>query len=158
MTEHQPLPALGLAELLLLATRVVVERVHDRLAAEGFAVRPAHGYTFQLLATSGGASGAELAEHLGVTKQAAAQLLDGLHQAGYITRRPDPRDHRARLAVLTERGWACIHAATAAWREAETAAAALLGADRLQALREDLHRLAADGGALQPPLRLRPIW
>lgn len=158
MTNPPPTPSLGLPELLLVATRVVFERVHDRLAAEGFPVRPAHGYTFQLLANTGGASGAELAEHLGVTKQAAAQLLDGLEQAGYITRQSDPRNHRSRLAVLTDRGWSCIRAATAAWQDAEAAAADLLGADRVQALREDLTRLATDAGALQPPLRLRPVW
>ncbi|NJC68997.1 winged helix-turn-helix transcriptional regulator [Planosporangium thailandense] len=150
--------AFGLPELLLLATRAVFERTHERLAAQGVALRPAHGYTFQLLASTGGASGAEVAEHLGVTKQAASQLLDGLERAGFIARQPDPRNHRARLAVLTDQGWAAVRAATAVWAEVEAEAAQLLGPDRAQALRAALLQLAEAGGALTPPLRLRPVW
>jgi DNA-binding MarR family transcriptional regulator len=158
MAEPQPDLALGLPELLLLATRAVFEHVHERLATQGVVLRPAHGYTFQLLASTGGASGAELAEHLGVTKQAASQLLDGLERVGYIARQPDPRDHRARLAVLTDQGRAAVRAATAAWAEVEAETAELLGPDRAHALREALFQLAAAGGALTPPLRLRPVW
>ncbi|MGW6130902.1 MarR family winged helix-turn-helix transcriptional regulator [Cellulomonas sp. NPDC055163] len=150
--------ALGLPELLLVATRAVFDRTHALLADRGLDLRPAHGYTFQLLASTGGASGSEVAEHLGVTKQAASQLLDGLERAGFVERRADPRDHRARLAVLTADGWAAVRTATQAWAEVERAAAEVLGTERLAALRADLHHLAADGGALEHPLRLRPVW
>ena len=63
--QQLPLPA-----LLGLATRVVTEAVHRGLAAEGFAdVRPAHGYAFSLIAVRGGATGVEIAAHLGLGEE-----------------------------------------------------------------------------------------
>jgi DNA-binding MarR family transcriptional regulator len=154
----EPHAGLGLPELLLLATRAVFERTHDELAERGVTVRPAHGYTFQLLASTGGASGAEVALHLGVTKQAAAQLLDGLERVGFVERRADPRDHRARLAVLTPAGWRVVQAASEVWVQVEGEVRDLLGAERFEALSHDLRRVAEHGGTLEPPLRLRPVW
>ena len=55
-----------------------------------------------------------MAEHLGVTEQAAAQLIAQLIMLGYVTRQPDASDARAQLLMLTERGWACTEAAEAA--------------------------------------------
>jgi len=158
MPATSPPEGLGLPELLLLATRVVFERTHAALEGQGIAVRPAHGYTFQLLASTGGATGDQVAEHLGVTKQAASQLLEGLERSGYIARRPHPGNHRARIAVLTDAGWAAVRSGTAAWTAAEQDAERLLGPDRLGELRRALAEIAADGGALTPPLRLRPVW
>jgi DNA-binding MarR family transcriptional regulator len=37
-----------------------------------------------------------------------AQSVDQLEQAGYLERRPNPRDGRSRLIVLTERGKAVL--------------------------------------------------
>ena len=75
--------------------------------ARGFDdVRPARGFAFARL-SAGGATVTQLAEHLDVTRQAAAQLVDELAAKGYMERRPHPRDARERLIVLTEKGWAC---------------------------------------------------
>lgn len=46
----------------------------------------------------------DLAEQAGVTKQTAGALVDELAATGYVTRKPDPADARARLVVLTDRG------------------------------------------------------
>ena len=46
----------------------------------------------------------DLAEQAGVTKQTAGALVDELEANGYVARRPDPADARARLVVLTDRG------------------------------------------------------
>ena len=46
----------------------------------------------------------DLAEQAGVTKQTAGALVDELEAAGYVTRKPDPADARARLVVLTDQG------------------------------------------------------
>jgi DNA-binding MarR family transcriptional regulator len=96
--------------------------------------------------------------HLGVTKQAAAQLLDGLERAGLVERRADPRNHRARLAVLTAAGWDVVRAASDVWHQVEGEVRELLGAERFAALSHDLRRVAEHGGTLEPPLRLKPVW
>lgn len=43
----------------------------------------------------------QLAEHLGVTRQAAGQMVDELSRLGLVERRRDPQDARLRRVVLT---------------------------------------------------------
>jgi len=137
--------------LLLGAARAVVDGVDAGVRARGFAdLRPAHGFAFTLL-SGGGATIVELAQHLGVTKQAAGQMVDDLVAKGYVERRPHPTDARARLVVLTDRGWACTRAADAAAEETLRPWAEQMGERRLNELRADLARIAAPG-------RLRPLW
>ncbi len=147
-----------LTVLLILALRSMIDDVHARLAAAGFAdVRPAHGFVFQRLAPDG-ATGNDVAEHLGVTKQAASEMIDDLEERGYVERRPHPRDGRAKIVVLTRRGWDCIRAAEGFFADAERRWTEIVGADRMADLRSDLGRIVAGTGAAAPPLRLRPLW
>lgn len=46
----------------------------------------------------------DLAEQAGVTKQTAGALMQDLERSGYVVRRPDPADARARLVMLSARG------------------------------------------------------
>ncbi|MEC4016340.1 MarR family winged helix-turn-helix transcriptional regulator [Streptomyces sp. H27-D2] len=143
--------ALTLSSLILATAGGLVDRINTGVAARGFDdVRPAHGFAFTRIA-GGGATAGELAEHLGVTKQAASQLVDELVRKEYVERRPHPDDARARLVVLTERGRACTRAAEDAAAEAIAPWRDALGEQRLRALREDLARIAPNG-------RLRPTW
>jgi DNA-binding MarR family transcriptional regulator len=140
-----------LTVLVLAAGNALVDGIHDGVVARGFAdLRPAHGFAFTRLAPSG-ATVSELAVHLGMTRQAAGQLVDELEAKGYVTRRPHPDDGRARLVVLTDQGWACTRAAEQAAAETIKLWADALGEERLRALRDDLARVAPAG-------RLRPTW
>jgi DNA-binding MarR family transcriptional regulator len=113
-------------------------------------VRPAHGFAFARLAPDG-ATVTDLAVHLGVTKQAASQLVDELVRKGYAERRPHPEDARARLVVLTERGWGCTRAAEEAAAEAVREWGDLLGEREVRSLGRQLLRIAPDGP-------IRPAW
>ena len=42
-----------------------------------------------------------LAERLEITKQGASQIVDDMERRGYVERRPDPADARAKLLQLT---------------------------------------------------------
>ncbi|MGQ0840161.1 MarR family winged helix-turn-helix transcriptional regulator [Actinokineospora sp.] len=142
--------------LLAMAFRTVTDQVHTRLAAEGYDdIRPAHGFVFQYLSHRPGATAVELGRHLGVTKQAAVQLVDELEQRGYVERTPHPTDRRSRLVALAPRGWACIGRVTELWAETERHWADLIGANRLARLRADLGTIVADSGQ---PVGLRPVW
>jgi DNA-binding MarR family transcriptional regulator len=140
---------LALAGLLLSAATALVDGIHTRVTAAGFDdLRPTHGFAFVRI-SAGDATVGDVAEHLGVTKQAASQLVDELVRKGYVTRRPHPVDARARLLALTEHGWACTRAADRAMAELMGEWAAVLGRKRLAALRQDLARVV-------PPGPLRP--
>ncbi len=42
-----------------------------------------------------------------MSPQAMGELVDELEQLGYVVRRPDPTDRRAKLIILTKKGQAC---------------------------------------------------
>ncbi|WP_217130394.1 MarR family winged helix-turn-helix transcriptional regulator [Streptomyces sp. AC558_RSS880] len=143
--------AVILSAALLAAAGELTRRIHDGVVARGFeGVRPAHGFAFTRLAPDG-ATVTDLAVHLGVTKQAASQLVDELVRKGYVERRPHPEDARARLVVLTEAGWACTRAADEAAAEAVRAWGETLGEAEVRELARKLLRIAPGGP-------IRPVW
>ncbi len=85
----------------------------------------------------------DLAARMRVTKQALNYLLRGLEQHGYLERRPDPDDRRARRIALTDRGWALVPVFRATVADAEREWAAALGEERFGQLRELLVELNA---------------
>ena len=148
MQHHDPQ---ALAVGLLSAGRALVDGISAGVRARGFDdLRPAHGFAFARLAPDG-ATITQLAGHLGVTRQAAAQLVDELLDRGYVRRSRHPDDARARLITLTDRGWACTRAAEAAIADTVRPWAAILGEARLRELQDELLRIAPHGP-------LRPIW
>jgi len=143
--------AVALSTALLAAAGELTQRINNGVVARGFeGVRPAHGFAFARLAPDG-ATVTDLAAHLGVTKQAASQLVDELVRKGYVERRAHPDDARARLVVLTERGWGCTRAAEEAAAEAVRSWGELLGEREVRALQGQLLRIAPRGP-------IRPAW
>lgn len=142
---------MALSAALLAAAGELTQRIHEGVVARGFeGLRPAHGFAFARLAPDG-ATVTDVAAHLGVTKQAASQLVEELVRKGYVERRPHPEDARARLVVLTELGWACTRAAEEAAADAVGAWAEVLGEGEMRALRTRLTRIAPYGP-------IRPTW
>ncbi|MCX5058203.1 MarR family winged helix-turn-helix transcriptional regulator [Streptomyces sp. NBC_00201] len=143
--------AMALSAALLAVAGELTQRIHEGVVARGFeGLRPAHGFAFARLAPDG-ATVTELAAHLGVTKQAASQLVDEIVRKGYAERRAHPVDARARLVVLTERGWACTRAAEEAAAAVVRGWAGVLGEGEVRALRDQLARIAPYGP-------IRPAW
>jgi DNA-binding MarR family transcriptional regulator len=139
------------AVAVLRLTSQLVDGIQEGLVRRGFDdVRPAHGFAFVRI-SEGDATTADVAEHLGTTKQAAGQLVDYLVNHGYVMRRPDERDARARLLLLTERGWACTAAAEAAAGETVDGWRSQLGPSGFGQLQGALGTLTTSGG-------LRPSW
>ncbi|GHH13806.1 MarR family transcriptional regulator [Streptomyces rubradiris] len=143
--------ALALSAAVLAVAGDLAQRIHEGVVARGFpGLRPAHGFAFARLAPAG-ATVTDLAAHLGVTKQAASQLVDEVERKGYVERRPHPGDARARLVVLTERGWACTRAAEEAAGEVVGKWAEALGEGEVGVLLDRLVRIAPRGP-------VRPAW
>lgn len=143
-----------LARLLAMAYRELVDGLHERLRARGYAdVRPAYGYVL-LAVRERPRTGVELAELLGVTKQAAAKLIETMEAGGYVTRAPHGEDARAKLVTLTREGKKFLGVVEAIWAELEAEWSVVTSERRVEALRNDLTAIlrAAHGGAL-PPVR-----
>jgi DNA-binding MarR family transcriptional regulator len=91
-------------QLLFKAARLLDERAVARLGARhGVPLRRSHMAVLPHLDLEGTRVG-DLAERLGVTKQAASQLVDDLEAFGVVERKPDPDDARARRVQFTKRG------------------------------------------------------
>ena len=104
----------ALPALLRAARMVYGSAVRDALAAVGCDDVPRNGsYVMGAIARSG-APLSQIIKELGVSKQAARQLVDTLVTRGYLDRSPDPEDRRRLTITLTERG----HAAAAVIRSA----------------------------------------
>ncbi len=137
-------------DVLLLASQLV-EEIHEGMARRGFPdVRPVHGFAFARI-NAGGATITALADYLGVTKQAAAQLARQLEERGYVTRKPHPLDARATLLALTGSGFACTVAAQQVASEAVERWRPLLGEQRFGELQRALRAIVRPGP-------LRPAW
>lgn len=144
--------------LLALAFRSLVDDLQAHLAAVGYDdVRPAHGFAFQCIAPDG-ATGNEIANFLGITKQAASEMVDYLEKHGYVTRGPHPHDKRGKTVTLTARGWGCIRETEATLASLEGQWKKAIGEERMAALRADLLRLVAGANGDQMPPKLRPVW
>jgi DNA-binding MarR family transcriptional regulator len=136
---------------LRLAVRLVDE-IQAGVMSAGFRdVTPLHGFAFARIA-EGDATTADLASHLAISKQAAAQLTQRLVAAGYVERRPHPSDHRARLLTLTERGHACTRAARHAAERAVDRWRTEITAHDARQFETALLTLAAPVQTLRPPL------
>lgn len=112
------------AVLMFIAHRDVESRVMAALAESGAEdLTIAQSRLMQRL-DPGGMRLTDLAEQARVTKQTAGALVDQLERAGYVTRRPDPTDARARLVTLSDTGvevcrraGAEVQRVEARWRE-----------------------------------------
>ncbi len=74
----------------------LAERGHGQL-------RPRHGAVIAYL-DEDGIRASEVARLSGQHKQVVTRLVDELEELGYVQRRPDPGDRRAKLVVPTRRG------------------------------------------------------
>lgn len=156
--DAKPVINYDLSRLLALAFRALIDDLQAHLATVGFDdVRPAHGFAFQRIAPDG-ATGNDIALFLGITKQAASEMVDCLEAHGYVTRQPNPHDKRGKIVTLTERGWGCIRETEATLTRLEQRWRAIIGEERMAALHADLMKLVASANDGQMPPKLRPVW
>ena len=127
--------------LLRVPWEAVRTRMLTRLRESGFDdFEPAHFTVFRYPSPDG-ARPSELAARLGISKQSLSYLLRELERLGYLERRPDPADLRAKRVVVTRRGKAAIAVIRSAVAELEREWAEQLGARRYAQLRSLLVEL-----------------
>ncbi len=100
----QELERQNVSQLLRIPYQAFVDRLFEELALAGYAdIHPAHAAVFQQL-RSEGSRVTELAERTQLTKQYLGRLVADLEERGYLERVADPRDGRAKLVRLAQRG------------------------------------------------------
>jgi DNA-binding MarR family transcriptional regulator len=118
-------------------------RIVDGVVGAGFPQKPAHSAVFAQIAPEG-CRLTDLARGANMSPQAMGELVDELEQLGYVVRRPDPDDRRAKRIVLTAKGEACIAAGTVVVDGIEAQLTDRLGERGHQQLRRLLTRLLDD--------------
>ncbi|MCA9591617.1 MAG: winged helix DNA-binding protein, partial [Myxococcales bacterium] len=97
------------AQLLFKCARLLNERAIATLpVADETRPRAAHMALFPHVDLEHGTRLTTLADKLGVSKQAVAQLVDDLEAMGVMARVPDPDDGRAKRVVFTDKGRAAM--------------------------------------------------
>lgn len=134
-------PPPSVVALLRMAWESAIVEVHDGLVEAGFAdVRPTHRIVLRDVLI-GGLRPTELAARLGVSKQAANDVLREFEAGGYITLVPDPDDGRAKRIHATERGTALVHSASQISAAITARWAAQVGHQRLAHVEEVLREI-----------------
>lgn len=106
---EEPLPTV--ISLFRRGTRLMVDELVRRLDAAGYpGITASEHLIFECLPPAG-ARVTGIAARAGMTHQAAGELIAALEARGFLERRPDPADGRARIVVLTSAGRALIRTA-----------------------------------------------
>jgi DNA-binding MarR family transcriptional regulator len=103
-------------------------------------IRPAHLQVFGSIKAEGTRL-TDLAGWANVSLSSMAELVDDLERLGYLERRPDLSDGRAKLVCLTDAGWQAIRQGRRLITDIEADWARRLGESRFQRLCADLQAL-----------------
>ena len=121
-----------LARLFAVAYRSLIMDLHAELRVRGWRdVRPAYGFVLLALQSGPTTSGA-LSDLLGITKQATSKLVNGMADAGYLSRTIGALDARERPLVLTDRGHDLLGVVEQIYVDLEARWAETIGADQVE--------------------------
>ncbi len=131
--------------LLRAARTTYGSAIRSALEEVGCSDVPRNGvFVIGAIARTGSPLG-EIIAALGVSKQAAGQLVDTLVLRGYLDRAPDPDDRRRMTVSLTDRGQLAAQASRLAIDEVDAEVTERVGADIIAATRAGLGAMIASG-------------
>lgn len=140
---QQPAPPAPTSALLRMAYNALAAGIYRAVVhAGGKDLRPAHGNVLEMLAIEDGLRVTDIAGRAGMATQSMGELVDDLVRKGYIERREDRADRRAKRIHLTAKGREHADASWVAVDNAERHLRDLLGAQRYEQLRTDLAAVA----------------
>jgi DNA-binding MarR family transcriptional regulator len=136
--DHENDGQISIPALLRASRGAYGHAIRSRLAALGFDDMPRNGpYILGGMANAGGTAG-RLVTQLGVSKQAASQLIDTLVIRGYLERAVNSDDRRRMTIDLTDRGRAAAEAVRAGVEAIDAELTQLITPAELAGLRQGL--------------------
>jgi DNA-binding MarR family transcriptional regulator len=136
-----PKRQLRIGQLLVNHMRLFRDSLYEQTVDRGFQdMRPAHLQVFGSIKAEGTRL-TDLAEWTNMGRSSMAELIDDLEAKGYVERRPDPSDGRAKLVCLTERGWEATRAGRKVIEKIEADYAQRIGRERFEGMCETLEDL-----------------
>ena len=115
-------------------------QIVEGVVGAGYPQKPKHSGVFAQISPDGSRL-TELARKANMTPQAMGELVDELVDMGYVVRRPDPADGRAKLIVLTTRGRDAVAAGLRTIEGIEQEVTEILGERGHEQLRRLLSKL-----------------
>ncbi|MEU7768279.1 MarR family transcriptional regulator [Nocardia sp. NPDC049190] len=148
MTAYSVIPASATPPgLVYHLARLNSARLAESFAEHGMAdLLPRHALQLFPLLLTGGLRASDLANRLGVSRQATAQVIGTLERAGYLTRIDDPGDGRAKLVCLTPRGRTAARVLHNSMQALQRDWERILGPQRMAELRDTLSTLSKELG------------
>ena len=138
MPATQDSDEVGIPPLLRAARGSYGHAIRAELEAVGYDDLPRNGaYVLGGIVNHGGSAG-DLVRQLGVSKQAASQLIDTLVLRGYMGREVDPDDRRRVRIEVTERGRAAAAAVRRGVLAVDMELAEAISAEEMAGLRAGL--------------------
>lgn len=133
--------------MLRRAWTELVDEGFAKLVAAGFDdLRPVHRAILREMLVSN-LRPSELGARLGLSKQAANDLVREFEAKGYITLEPDPDDGRAKRIVATDRGRQAVEISIQSSNAVGRRWAEQVGEERYAVFLEVLREIATAGGA-----------
>lgn len=151
MTALQKSRRFRMGRLFLLAREDFIARVAARMDHDGHVVMHARRGLLPFIDVESGTRAIDLARHLGVTKQAVAQMVRDLERDGLVWRDIDEADARASLIRFTEAGLEYLFRLNKSMLQVEREYERLIGKERLAAVRAALAAIAYPGEQLDDP-------
>jgi DNA-binding MarR family transcriptional regulator len=146
-------------DLGVLAGRLlfsVQDELFRRLPDEGFDdIVPRHGAVLAYL-RSEGIRATDLARLSGQVKQVIGVIVDDLEALGYVKRKPDPADRRAKLVVPTARGRRQMDAADSIMADIMNRHASNLGAVKFRRFLADFRTVIDHQRAVMQDAAVEP--
>jgi DNA-binding MarR family transcriptional regulator len=131
--------------LLRAARDTYRHEIRRRLADSGYDDLPRNGSFVLGAIARTGAPLADIVSRLGVSKQAAGQLVDTLVTRGYLRRETDPTDRRRLTVSLTDRGRDAGRVTRSAIETVDAAVIERVGSETATATRATLAAIAELG-------------
>jgi MarR family transcriptional regulator, transcriptional regulator for hemolysin len=139
----------SLGFVILDVARMLRSAFERRIATAGLGLTPGEARALVRIAALEGCRQLDIAQRMGIEPMTLSTYLDRLQGLGFVERRPDPADRRAKLIFTTPAATALLSHIRDEQAALTQAVTGDIGAKELEFVRESLTRLRANLRAVE---------